>query len=100
MSQILSADVMQTKATSFLDTWMPAPLWFQPMSSPLLKITAVTSPFWPIAAPTQSGVRGNPQEEAKNERKEKEKGGKDVFYLKVIRLVYRQKTGKERVRPD
>lgn len=86
LSQILSPDVTAGgKATLFPDTWMPAP-WFQPVSSALLKITAVTSLFWPIAAPTQSGVRGNPQrrqEEAKNERKEAgkrgEKMGKMVF---------------------
>ena len=91
---------------SFSDTWMPAPLWFQPMSSPFLKITAVTSLFWPITAPTQSGIRGNPQRreeewlkmDGKKKRNwKRQEGG---FYLKVIRLVYRQKKGKERVRPD
>lgn len=45
----------------FPDTWISVSLWLQPMSSPLLKITAVTSLFWPTTAPTQLGIRGSPQ---------------------------------------
>lgn len=93
LSQIHSTDVMHMKAQRqanrnlshlFPDTWISASLWLQPMSSPLLKITAVTSLFWPTTAPTQLGIRGSPQrrqEEAKSEQREGEMGRDKMVYI-------------------